>query len=79
MNNNVKTWVDGFGRWHAEVPDTRMGLSRAVRSIAREVFDRAPRGTMFSEILEYVEMNIISVPCKQPGRVHFAEYEIEER
>lgn len=74
MTNNVKTWADGHGRWHAEVPDTPMGLSRAVRSIALELFDRAPRGTTFREMREYVEQNVVSIPSDTPGRVHFAEY-----
>lgn len=78
MDNNVKTWADGFGRWHAEVPDTPMGLSRAVRSIALELFDRAPRGTTFLQMREYVERNIVSAPSETPGRVHFIEYGIED-
>lgn len=77
MNDNVKTWADGFGRWHAEVPDTRMGLSRAVRSIAMELFDRAPRTATFIQIREYVEQNIVNIPSDKPGRVHFAEYAID--
>lgn len=77
MDNNVKTWADGYGRWHADVPDTRLGLSRAVRSIAMELFDRAPRGTTFVQMREYVEQNIVSLPNDTPGRVHFAEYAID--
>lgn len=77
MNNNVTTWADGHGRWHAEVPDTRMALSRAVRMIAMELFDRAPRTATFVQIKECVEQNIVSIPCDKPGRVLFAEYAIE--
>lgn len=77
IDNNVKTWADGFGRWHAEVPDTPMGLSRAVRMIVMELFDRAPRTATFIQIREYVEQNIVSIPSDKPGRVHFAEYAID--
>lgn len=77
MNDNVATWADGFGRWHAEVSDTPLGLNRAIRSIAMELFDRAPRGVTFLEMREYVEQNIVSLPSDRPGRVHFAEYAIE--
>ena len=77
MDNNVKTWADGYGRWHAEVPDTRLGVDRATRMIAMELFDRAPRGTTFIQIREYVEQNIVSIPSDTPGRVHFAEYAID--
>ena len=76
MNNDVKTWADGYGRWHADVPDTRLGLSRATRSIALELFERAPHGTTFIETRKYVEENIVSIPSDTPGRVHFAEYAI---
>lgn len=77
MINEVKTWADSHGRWHADVPDTRMGLGRAVRSIAMELFDRASQGTKFVTLLEYVEQNIVSIPSEPPGRVHFAEYAID--
>lgn len=77
MNNEVNTWADGVGRWYAEVPDTRLGLDRAIRAIALELFDRAPRGTTFEEMREYVEQNIVSVPSDKPGRVRFAEYAFE--
>lgn len=77
MNNDVKTWADGHGRWHADVPDTRLGLSRAVRIIALELFDRSPQGSSFLEMQKYVEENIVSLPCETSGRVHFAEYAID--
>lgn len=77
MTNDVKTWTDGHGRWHAEVPDTRMALSRAVHRIALELRDRSPHGTTFEQMREYVEQNIISLPSETPGRVHFAEYAID--
>lgn len=78
MDNDVKTWADGFGRWHAEVSDTRLGLSRAVRSIAAEIHNREPDGSTLDQWVAYVERNIVSLPSETPGRVHFAEYEFED-
>lgn len=78
MDNIVKTWADGYGRWHAEAETSRMGMIWAVNAIARELFDRAPRGTTFQDAREYVGRNIVRIPSDQPGRVHFAEYAIEE-
>lgn len=74
---HVHTYADGYGRWHAIVPDTPMGLSRAVRSIAAELFDRAPKGTTFLDLRAYVEQNIASLPSDKPGTVHFIEYSID--
>lgn len=73
----VKTWADGFGRWHAEVTDTRRGLSRAVRMIASEIHNRESDGSTLSQWVEYVEQNIVSIPSDKPGLAHFAEYAID--
>lgn len=77
MDNNVKTWADGFGRWHAEVPDTPRGPSKAVTAIACEIWDRNRDFTTIDECVAYVSQNIISIPSETPGRVHFAEYAID--
>jgi len=76
MNTEIKTWADGYGRWHAEAPDTRLGLARAIDAITTELSAREP--WYFSDNRTFVEENIISLPCDTPGRVHFAEYAIEE-
>lgn len=70
--SNVKTWADGYGRWHAEVNDTPRGLTNAVNVIAHELASRSPWN--FSEAAAYVDQNIISEPSETPGRVHFIEY-----
>jgi len=72
--SNVKTWADGYGRWHAEVDDTPLGYTRARNAIAHELSSRSPWN--FSEALRYVEGEIISLPSETPGRIHFAEYEV---
>lgn len=75
MDNNVTTWADGFGRWHADVPDTPRGYTKAANAIAHELASRSPWN--YSEALAYVETNIVSIPSDKPGRVHFAEYAID--
>lgn len=72
--SNVKTWADGYGRWHAEVDNTPRGLTNAVNAIAHEISSRSPWD--FSGAAAYVEENIISLPSETPGRIHFAEYEV---
>lgn len=76
MNTNVKTWADGFGRWHAEAETSRMGMMWAVNAIARELFERSPKVMTLQATREYVARNIVRIPSDKPGRVHFAEYAI---
>jgi hypothetical protein len=73
----VRTWADGFGRWHAVVPDTAEGLTRAVEAIAGELLARAPKGETLEQFVAYVHEGLISVPDAEPGTVHFAEYALD--
>lgn len=75
--SNVKTYADGYGRWHAIVADRPLGLSRAVRAIADELILRAPAGQAPDELLEYVNREIVSSPDAPSGFIHFVEYRIE--
>lgn len=77
MNNDVKTWADGYGRWHADVPDTPRGLYKAVNAIATEIHNRESDGSTLEEWVDYLNKNIVSIPGGTPGRVHFAEYAID--
>ena len=76
MNNDVKTWADGFGRWHADVPDTPQGFNIARRELSREIMQRENIGMV--AVRNYLNANMVGIPSETPGRVHFAEYAIED-
>lgn len=78
MSNEVKTWADGHGRWHAEVPATLWSAAtRAANLIALEIWERSNKSEQpFFEVRHYVEEYMVSIPSEEPGRVHFAEYSI---
>jgi hypothetical protein len=75
MIDNVTTWADGFGRWHAEVSDTPQGFNIARREISREIMQRENIGMV--AVRNYLNLNMVSIPSDKPGRVHFAEYAID--
>ena len=69
-------YADGYGRWHAIVKDTRLGLTRAVEAIASEL---AERGNGDTDYLEYVNRNICTHNVQdKPGFIHFVEYHLDE-
>lgn len=75
MSNEVKTWADGHGRWHAEVPGNESPVM-AAHAIAEEIYDRSNQRMSFEEVIAYVGEHLVSLPSEEPGRVHFAEYSI---
>lgn len=74
--SNVTTWADGYGRWHAELPDSHTIVRDAQYAIADELFERAHAGTSYGELFAYVSENMVELPSETPGRIHFAEYEV---
>lgn len=72
--NEVKIYADGYGRWHAIVPDTPRALTKAVDAIANGMTQR--ENLSRTEAEKYIHRNITTVPADQPGTVHFIEYEI---
>ena len=74
----ASTWADGHGRWHAVVADTPRGLINAVNAIAHELHTRTSDESTLSEWVGYVNKGIISLPSETPGRIHFAEYALED-
>ena len=76
MSAYVTVWADGFARWHAETADSPRALTRCIEAIATELHERAPRGTMYSDILEYVNLNIVSGTPSAPGLIHMIECDL---
>ena len=76
MSNNIKTWADGYGRWHVEVPSGENEHYKAVSAIACEIWDRNRDFTTIDEVIQYVESSIVNAPSETPGQVHFIEYEV---
>ena len=69
-------YADGYGRWHAIVKDTRLGLTHAVEAIADEL---DARGNGVTDYLEYVNRNICTHNVQdKPGFIHFVEYHLDE-
>lgn len=76
MSNEVKTWADGHGRWHAEVPEGAWSASRASNLIALEIWERGNKSERpFKSVRNYVDEHITEV-SNRDGRVVYAEYSI---
>lgn len=79
MSNNIKTWADGYGRWHVEVPDSGDSLNQATRAIAACLWSRSDDTSpgSFADWVSYVKSGVREVPCEPPGQRHFIEYVID--
>ncbi len=74
----VSTFADGYGRWHAIVPDTAKALAWAVEAIAEQIALR--EDAPIKNAVQYVNENIVSIPdgsAEYGGYLHFAEYAID--
>lgn len=76
--STVTTYTDGYGRWHSIAPAGPDSYQLAANAIAGELLERAPRGTTFATMVDYVreELTASQDDCKQ-GFIHYVEYLIE--
>ena len=68
-------YADGYGRWHAYIPEGRASGSILVaRSLIRDELNA--RGEGITSFTRYVVQNVCRDVQDKPGYIHFVEYHL---
>ena len=70
-------YADGYGRWHAYIPEGRAsGGILVARSLIRDELNA--RGEGITSFTRYVVENVCRGVQDKPGFIHFVEYHLDE-